>query len=280
MAVPFGGVPIGAAPIGNTRPMRYDANIALINLDGDLDVTTVPGVRDTMMRLIDGGCRRIVINMENTMYIDSAGLGLILTGLRTMRARGGLLSLINVTPRIYRALCRMRVVDYMPIARAGAKREVKALDPSALPEWRKTFRVDRDHLSSARGRVGDILKSVALTPDEIFDMTLACGEALGNAIDHTDEDGVLVTVAAYPDRVEVDVADCGEGFEVPDEDQTGETDCYAERGRGIKLMQLLVDSVTISPKTSGDGMVVHLVKLYDTPDTGTYRQIWGEDFGE
>ena len=245
--------------------MRTDANIVLVNLDGDLDVTTVPAVHESLERLIGAGCRRIVLNMERTSYVDSAGMGLILTELRAMRAQGGLLSLVNVSPRAYQALCRMRVVDYLPVSRAGVEREVEALDPQALPLWRTTFRVDGETLAESRGRLSTLLDRVPLTPDEAFDMTLACGEALGNAVDHTSEGGILVTVAAYPDRVVVDVADRGLGFDPAACGETGdagETDPYAERGRGIKLMCLLADSVTIQPKSSGEGMVVHLVKLF------------------
>ena len=92
-------------------------------------------------------------------------------------------------------------------------------------------------------------------------MKLACGEALGNAVDHTCEGGVLVTVAAYPDRACVEVSDCGRGFQIPDDEEPPETGAFAERGRGIRLMRLLADSVSISLKQGGGGTVVRLVKL-------------------
>ncbi len=242
--------------------MHSRTNIAVVTVDGDLDVTTVPAVRQCIDELIDQGCRRIVINMAAASFADSAGMGLILTELRRMRSLGGLLSLTNVSPRVYHALALMRMVDYMPVSRAGAKREVHELDPSVLPEWRTTFRVDGVGLSGTRERVEELLAQTPLTPDEVFDVTLAAGEAIGNAMDHTDGGGVLTTVASYPDRVVVDVADCGMGFELANDEELPEIDAVAERGRGIRLMRLLVDSVGISPKSSGEGTVVHLVKLF------------------
>ena len=89
-------------------------------------------------------------------------------------------------------------------------------------------------------------------------MCLAVGEALGNAVDHTCEGGVLATVSAYPDRAIVEVTDCGQGF-IPEDDEPDVPLC-AERGRGIKLMRLLADSLVISQKPTG-GTVVRLVKL-------------------
>lgn len=238
-------------------------NIAVVSVEGDLDVRTVPALRRRIDRLVADGCRRVFLNMAGARYVDSAGMGLILVELRRMRADGGLLSLINVSPQAYQALRRMRIFDFMPVTRAGERRAVSALDPSVLPEWRTTFRVDAAALGEARERVGELLSSLPFTPDEIYDLTLASGEALGNAVDHTCGGGVLATVAAYPDRVTIDVADCGEGFELADDEEPPEVGPSAERGRGIRLMRLLADSVSIAHKSTGEGTVVRLVKLFD-----------------
>ena len=57
-----------------------------------------------------------------------------------------------------------------------------------------------------------------------------------------------------------EVTDCGEGISM-DEVEWRETSCDAERGRGIKLMSLLVDRVSISERPSGSGTVVRLTKM-------------------
>ena len=52
------------------------------------------------------------------------------------------------------------------------------------------------------------------------DLIEACGrEAIGNAADHTCEGGILTTVAAYADRVIIDVADCGAGYTLADDEE-------------------------------------------------------------
>ena len=247
--------------------MSERANIALVSVGADLDVTTVPVVRRRMDRPVAQGCRRVFMNMAGVEHVDSAGMGLILTELRNIRRQGGLLSLVNVSPQVYQALRRMRMLDYMPVERAGVRREVTALDPSVLPRWRTTFRVDSSALGEARERLEGLLATLPFSPDEVFDMTLASGEAFGNAVDHTGGAGVLATVAAYPDRVTIDVTDCGCGFELAGDEEPPETGPCAERGRGIRLMRLLADSVSIAHKSSGEGTVVRLVKLFGTADT-------------
>ncbi len=242
--------------------MRTEANIVTVSVPGDLDVLAAPALKRSLEELIEGGCRRVVINMANAGYVDSAGMGAIIGELRHMRQNGGLISLVNVAPRAYQALALMRVIDFMPVSRAGMRRRASELDPSVLPEWRRTLRVGVGQMSQVRGQVERLFEDLPLSGDEVFDLTLAVGEALGNAVDHAGACGVLVTVAAYADRVVVDVADCGRGFSLGTDEEVPEAAADAERGRGIKLMRMLADSVSISPKSTGEGSVTHLVKLF------------------
>lgn len=251
-------------------------NIAVVNVSHDLDVRHVEALRRSIGALIDGGCRRIILNMAEVSFVDSAGMGLILTELRRIRSLGGLLSLTNVQPRVYRSLVIMRMADYMPIMRYGSRGEVPDLSPHALPKWRTTFPVDANDLSSARDRVSELMRELPFSDDDVFDMTLACGEALGNAVDHTCSAGVLTTFTAYDDRVIVDVTDCGEGFELAADEEPPDKGPDAERGRGIKLMRMLADAVSIAPKPYGVGTVVSLVKMFSSNDG---ESLGGESLG-
>lgn len=240
--------------------MAYDPNIVLVPLSGDLSVRTVPALKRTLVGLLRSGTPRIVLDMAEVPYVDSAGMAVLFAAVRTMRKRGGLVSLINVRPRVLRALRIARLVDYAPVSVAGARREVPELDPSTLPLWRTTLPIDADDMQAARVRIEELAQRLPFSSDAVFDVTLAAGEALGNAIDHTCGEGILATVSAYRDRLVVEVADCGDGFD-PHAEGVCEPRANGERGRGIKLMRLLVDSVTIEPRSAGNGMVVKLVKL-------------------
>lgn len=250
-------------------------DILVIPVEGDLDVSCVARLRPYIDERIVGGCRRVILNMAQASYVDSLGMGLIFSEARRLRELGGLLSLVNVSASVYRSLVICRLVDFVPVTGAGPKPPIPALDPTVRPLWHGTMRVDPSRLSMARGRVEQLLTQTGLTPDEVFDMTLAGGEALGNTIDHTSAEGVLLTVSVYADRAVVEVADCGDGFDPTRSgdgaedaaDLSDETSGDLERGRGIKLMRMLADSVEIGRKANGAGTVVRLVKLI-TPMAG------------
>lgn len=241
--------------------MSANPNIALLPLEGDLDVRSVPRVKASISHLIDSGCRRIVLSMEHVGYVDSSGMGLLLWSVRRIRSVGGLLSLMNVSPGLMRIFKRYRLVDYAPVSAAGERPVVEELDPSVRPISCNILRVDPDNLAGVRGRVAELLRRMDFTDDALFDMTLAVGEALGNAIDHTSCEGVLATVTLYPDRAVVEVSDCGDGYQLAPGQEPVTSLNAIERGRGIKLMRLLADSVDISLKPSSKGTVVKLVKL-------------------
>lgn len=262
-------------PRGQNAPMTNADDILVIPVEGDLDVSCVARLRPYIDERIVGGCRRVILNMAQASYVDSLGMSLIFSEARRLRELGGLLSLVNVNASVYRSLVICRLVDFVPVTGAGPKPPIPALDPTVRPLWHGTMRVDPSRLSMARGRVEQLLTQTGLTPDEVFDMTLAGGEALGNAIDHTSAEGVLLTVSVYADRVVVEVADCGDGFDPTRSgdgaedaaDLSDETSVDLERGRGIKLMRMLADSVEIGRKANGAGTVVRLVKLI-TPMAG------------
>jgi anti-anti-sigma factor len=239
----------------NERP-----NIALVPIEEDIDVTTAGALRVTLDRLINNGCRRIILNMSGASYVDSAGMATILVEIRRMRKLGGLISLTNVSDQVLAIMRRARLVDFVPVSSVGSNDAPDAYDPQAQPLWRTVVPVDSNNLAHTRASVSRLLARVPLSPDERFDANLAVGEAMGNAVDHTSGEGATITVAGYEDRVVVEVSDLGEGFD-PNAVDEREAGSFEERGRGIKLMRLLADSVSISQRPSGTGMLVRIVKV-------------------
>lgn len=249
--------------------MSTPNDILVLPLEGDLDVTSVPRVRSLIEQRLDSGCERVIINMAKVTYIDSTGVALLLTTAKKLHYAGGLLSLINVSDPVYRTLSICRLVDFIPTKSNAPKPPIPALSASARPLWSGVMNVHPEKLSSVRKRLAEVLENTDLTPEEVFDLTLAGGEALGNAIDHTCSGGVLCSLEVYSDRAILEITDCGEGFEMDCDGNATKLDAdenELERGRGIKLMRLLADSVEIQPKATGNGTVVKIVKLYTPLD--------------
>ena len=71
---------------------RRDA-ATLVVLRGDLDLATAPELRECLVGVIEEGAR-IVIDLESVTFLDSAGLGILVGGLKRARTYGGELELV------------------------------------------------------------------------------------------------------------------------------------------------------------------------------------------
>jgi len=84
----------------NTRSIGNEASI--IDLEGEVDVYTAPQLKQQSITLLDGGVKRVVINLTSVEYLDSTALGVLIGGLKRLRERDGTLDLICPNPRIRR----------------------------------------------------------------------------------------------------------------------------------------------------------------------------------
>ena len=50
---------------------------ALITVRGEIDMATVPQLRDLLYQLIDAGSRRIVLDCRELAFLDSSGIGVL-----------------------------------------------------------------------------------------------------------------------------------------------------------------------------------------------------------
>lgn len=235
-------------------------DITVIAPARDIDISTVPYLRDRLDAMIASGVRRVLVNCRNVTFIDSTGLAFLLSRARRLQKKDGLLSLVNASPAVVRFIQIARLLDVLHVSGA-VKPPVPVLAPGAEPLWTHSIaiRAGVENLGYYRHRVSDMLSGLPLSRDACFDTALAAGEALSNAYDHAcDAEGTTMTVSAYRDRVTIEVSDCGCGFEVAADEELPESEC---RGRGIKLMRLLMDGVEVRRRRDACGTVVRLVKL-------------------
>lgn len=90
------------------------------------------------------------------------------------------------------------------------------------------------------------------------DIKLALTEACANAVRHAvGSDGYSVGLTIDADGCEIEVVDLGPGFDVPPADLDGvEPDSETEAGRGVLLMQALMDDLQFSRQDSGTSVTL------------------------
>jgi anti-anti-sigma factor len=78
--------------------IRHEGDVVVVEVEGKFDAVTAPGVKARLHELIAAGNTRLVINLTAMQFIDSAGLGVLVSCLRRAAADGGDLRLAEVPP--------------------------------------------------------------------------------------------------------------------------------------------------------------------------------------
>ena len=66
----------------------------IVAVGGEIDVYTAPKLRDKITELVGNGNYNLVIDMEKVEFLDSTGLGVLVGGLKKVRAHDGSMRLI------------------------------------------------------------------------------------------------------------------------------------------------------------------------------------------
>jgi anti-sigma B factor antagonist len=72
----------------------------IVAVGGEIDVYTAPKLRDKITELVAAGVYDLVIDMEAVEFLDSTGLGVLVGGLKKVRAHDGSLQLVCTQDRL------------------------------------------------------------------------------------------------------------------------------------------------------------------------------------
>lgn len=118
------------------------------------------------------------------------------------------------------------------------------------------------YIEKVNDLIGQLFLRTDLSPDEIWEIKLALHELGINAIEHGNkmdpDKTVNIFCHIYDDRLEFEIEDEGEGFEVNSvPDPTDEDGICRDRGRGLFLVSKLVDNI----KYMNGGSTVRLTRF-------------------
>ena len=72
-----------------------EAGITILDLSGEIDVGQAPKLREVLMELLENNEGRLLIDMSDVVYIDSAGLSVLIAANRKAQNLSGMFGLSN-----------------------------------------------------------------------------------------------------------------------------------------------------------------------------------------
>lgn len=116
---------------------------------------------------------------------------------------------------------------------------------------------DASWVSQLRGIAGCLLQKAGTPADDVADLQLALTEACANVVRHAvGTDSYTVGLVVEPAGCEVEIVDLGPGFDETMLDDGDEVDDHAETGRGLDLMQALVDDLELRADAAATRLVL------------------------
>ncbi|MBV9382566.1 MAG: STAS domain-containing protein [Streptosporangiaceae bacterium] len=76
------------------------AGTTVVEVSGEIDVYTAPRLREKLISLADAGSYHLIVDMERVEFLDSTGLGVLVGGLKRVRAYDGGIDLVCTQGRI------------------------------------------------------------------------------------------------------------------------------------------------------------------------------------
>lgn len=240
----------------------------VVRLFGDVDSAVVPELEAGLKDALVSGCENVILDLAAVTYADSSALGLLVWLDRQMDPRSGRLVLAGANADV------TRIFEISGLARVAGSittsedvgTALGGLELTARPSdllWHRQIEVplDVNLLSVVREEVSDLVEPLGFSEGAVFDIKVALGEALANALRHgRPEQGEAVVslgVDAYSDRLVLEVTDNGFGFDGAASSTAD--DVYAPGGRGVMFMHALMDRVEFATPEGG-GTTVSMVK--------------------
>ncbi|MDP9182725.1 MAG: STAS domain-containing protein [Actinomycetota bacterium] len=98
-----------------TLATRDDGDRTVVVVGGEIDVYTAPKLREQLVDLVNAGRYHLVVDMETVEFLDSTGLGVLVGGLKRVRAHDGSLRLVCTQERILKIFRITGLTKVFPI---------------------------------------------------------------------------------------------------------------------------------------------------------------------
>ncbi|WP_188456841.1 STAS domain-containing protein [Virgibacillus oceani] len=97
---------------------------SIVSLSGEIDAYTAPQLKEALLPLTKADGQIVEVDLENVNYMDSTGLGIFISALKSSKENNSHLKLINLQDRVYRLFKitgLIEIIDIKAAIRGGSE---------------------------------------------------------------------------------------------------------------------------------------------------------------
>ncbi len=94
---------------------RDAGDAVILDVDGEIDLYNAPVLKDIIDKNIDAQKYNIIINLAKVSYIDSSGIGALISSLSKLKKYQGGLKIINVTGSVKKVFELTKLTSFFEI---------------------------------------------------------------------------------------------------------------------------------------------------------------------
>lgn len=94
---------------------RETNDIVILDITGEIDLYNAPEIKDIINKLVEEQKYNVIINLEKVTYIDSSGIGALISSLSNLKKYQGGLKIINVFASVRKVFELTKLTSFFEI---------------------------------------------------------------------------------------------------------------------------------------------------------------------
>ena len=94
---------------------RVRGDVVILDISGEIDLYNAPEIKDIVNKLIEQKKYSVVINLKEVTYIDSSGIGALISSLSNLKKYQGGLKIINVFASVKKVFELTKLTSFFEI---------------------------------------------------------------------------------------------------------------------------------------------------------------------
>ena len=94
---------------------REVEGVVILDIEGEIDLYNAPDIKEAIKNQIESDKKKVIINLKSVSYIDSSGIGALISSLSNLKKVGGGLKIIHVYDAVRKVFELTKLTSFFEI---------------------------------------------------------------------------------------------------------------------------------------------------------------------